>query len=97
MTASRHGWVRAGVAIAVRPPLWPTALRQTGRLARADWWRRPPFLPRPDPAYLAFRLETQYGAPDAQPVPADVVAYLRWCRVQHHRTSTGREGRGDPR
>ncbi|MGH9283762.1 MAG: hypothetical protein ACRD0S_12610, partial [Acidimicrobiales bacterium] len=63
--------------------LWPTAARQTLVLARPGWWRRPPFLPRPDPAYLAFRLETMYGgAGPRSPVPADVVAYLEWCRGQ---------------
>jgi hypothetical protein len=34
----------------------------------------------PDPAYLAFRLETQYGS-DPAVDPDDVVAYLRWCRA----------------
>jgi len=68
------------VAVAVRPWLWPVALRQAFRLARRGWWRRPPFLPLPDPAYLRFRLETQYGDPEHRAEPADVVAYLRWCR-----------------
>jgi hypothetical protein len=50
-------------------------------LARPGWWRRPPFLPRPDPDYLAFRLETMYGgAGPGPPAGTDVVAYLRWCR-----------------
>jgi hypothetical protein len=47
------------------------------------WWRRPPFVPRPDRAYLRFRLETQYGtgAGDAaKPTADDVVSYLAWCR-----------------
>lgn len=69
----------AGAAVARRPSLWGTALRQVHRLARPGWLRTPPHLPVPDPAYLAFRLETQYG--DAGQVdPDDVVAYLRWCR-----------------
>jgi hypothetical protein len=50
-----------------------------GRCTRADWWRRPPFLPLPDPAYIQFRLETAYGV-SGRPEPADLVAYLRWCR-----------------
>ena len=49
------------------------------RLARPRWWRRPPFLPLPDPDYLRFRLETQYGAA-GRPEPDDLVAYLEWCR-----------------
>jgi hypothetical protein len=69
-------------AVVVRPRLWPTALRQAHRLAAPGWWRRPPFLPLPDPDYLAFRLETQYGS--APQAPEDVVAYLEWCRDQDH-------------
>ncbi|HVE45581.1 MAG TPA: hypothetical protein VNA57_02375 [Acidimicrobiales bacterium] len=67
-------------ALAVRPHLWVTALRQVLVLAPPGWWRRRPFLPLPDAAYLAFRLETMYGDRAAQPAPADVVAYLEWCR-----------------
>jgi len=33
----------------------------------------------PDRAYVRFRLETAYG-PATPPVPADLVAYLAWCR-----------------
>ena len=69
-------------ALAERPSLWGTALRQAGRLAQPRWWRRPPFLPLPDPEYLAFRLETQYGAAGHDPEPADLVTYLEWCRDQ---------------
>jgi hypothetical protein len=68
--------------VAAHPDLWATALRQARRLVPPGWWRRPPFLPRPDRAYLAFRLETQYGDTAARPSADDVVAYLRWCRAQ---------------
>jgi hypothetical protein len=44
------------------------------------WWRRPPYLPRPSPEYLGFRMLTQYGDAAHTPEPADVVNYLRWCR-----------------
>ena len=54
--------MRAAVAVLRRPRLWPTALRQAFRLARPGWWRRPPFLPLPDPDYVRFRLQTAYGA-----------------------------------
>lgn len=77
------GWwvVRAGAAIAVRPSLWSTAVRQVFVLAPDGWWRRPPFLPLPDRDYLAFRLQTQYGGDGTTPpVASDVVHYLRWCR-----------------
>jgi hypothetical protein len=71
-------WWRATLLVVVRPHLWWTALRQTLRLARPRWWTRPPFLPLPDPDYLRFRFETQYGS-DAAPDPRDLVEYLDWC------------------
>lgn len=77
----RRSWARAVFAIVGRPGLWPTALRQLVRASRPGWWRRPPFLPRPDPAYLRFRLETQYGS-DGAPAPDDLVTYLEWCRAE---------------
>jgi len=68
----------AVLALAIRPRLWPTAVRQALRIARPRWWRRAPFLPLPDAEYLRFRLETAYGERVA-PRPADLVAYLEWC------------------
>ncbi len=70
-------------AVARHPSLWATAASQARRLAAPGWWRRRPFLPLPDPDYLRFRLETQYGA-DRAPEPHDVVTYLRWCRQYGH-------------
>lgn len=67
-------------AVLPHPSLWWTGLRQAGRLARRGWWRRPPFLPVPDAAYLRFRMETAYGDPGREPEPDDLVTYLRWCR-----------------
>lgn len=73
--------LRAIAAVLPHPTLWPTGVRQAGRLARPGWWRRPPFLPLPASEYLRFRMETAYGgAGDQAPVPADLVTYLRWCR-----------------
>ena len=71
---------RAITAVMLRPPLWGTAVAELLLLARPGWWRRWPPLPRPDPAYLNFRLRTAYG--DAAPTmaPDEVVDYLRWCR-----------------
>jgi len=75
------GWWRgAAAAIAVRPRLWPVAAGQLVRLAAPGWWRRWPPVPAPDPGYLRFRLQTQYGDPGREPAPADLVAYLDWCR-----------------
>lgn len=76
-------WPRAAWAVACHPELWWVAVVQLLRLARPGWWRRAPFLPLPDPSYLAFRLETQYG-PDPVVDPDDVVTYLRWCRDFRH-------------
>ena len=42
--------------LAVRPWLWPTALRQLRNFAPDGWWRRAPFLPIPDRALLEFRV-----------------------------------------
>ena len=67
-------------AVAARPGLWRTAVRQVLLLARPGWWHRRPWLPLPDAEYFRFRLVTQYGDPDHLPEPADVVAYLHWCR-----------------
>ncbi len=76
---SARSAVRAALLIARRPSLWGTAVRQVFRLAPPGWWRRRPFLPLPDPAYLGFRLETAYGDHRA-PEPQDIVTYLHWCR-----------------
>lgn len=72
----------AGVVrtLLARPRLWPTALLVGARLVPRGWWRRWPPLPRPDRAYLAFRMETAYGDPGADPEPGDVISYLEWCR-----------------
>ncbi|QXC62283.1 hypothetical protein KSP35_05610 [Aquihabitans sp. G128] len=82
MTSPRF-WLAVLVGLARRPALWPVAAQQAARLARPGWWRRPPFLPLPDPDYLRFRLETQYGS-DREPEPHDVVVYLGWCREFGH-------------
>jgi len=83
-SSPRGSWMRAVLAVAVRPSLWSTALRQLARTSRPGWWRRPPFLPRPDRAYLQFRLETQYGR-DGTPAAGDLVTYLEWCRAEDRR------------
>lgn len=68
-------------AVLVRPGLWLTALAVLVRLARPGWWRRWPPLPRADPAYWRFRMETVYGGDGrGRPSNADALAYLRWCR-----------------
>ena len=81
MERPRNHWLGpAALAVAVRPALWGVAVRQCLRLAVPGWWRRWPPVPAPDPEYLAFRFQTAFGDPAAGPAPADVVAYLDWCR-----------------
>ena len=74
-------WIRAFLAVVIRPRLWLTAARQATRIARPRWWKHSPFLPLPDAGYLRFRLETAYGEVVA-PRPADLVSYLEWCRTR---------------
>ena len=73
-------WLRVAAAVARRPGIWPTAVRQMRRTAAPGWYRRPPFLPLPTGDYIEFRLVTQYGDPKHRPEPLDVVNYLLWCR-----------------
>jgi hypothetical protein len=47
---------------------------------RRLWWRRPPFLPIPDPEYLRWRLHTAYGDERDFPPVNDVVRFARWRR-----------------
>jgi hypothetical protein len=63
-----------------RPDLWWTALGALRRLSAPGWWKAPPFLPLPDGELWGFRMTTAYGRPDAEPVSADVISYLEWCR-----------------
>jgi hypothetical protein len=65
------------------------AVRQVFVLARRGWWRRAPFLPLPDVAYLRFRMQTMYGDPHHVPEPHDVVTYLHWCRAWPRVASAG--------
>lgn len=81
MDRTRWGWVLAVVAVVARPWLWPAAVRLVLRLAPRGWWRRPPFLPVPDPHYLEFRLVTAFGAERQPPPVSEVVSYLAWLRT----------------
>ncbi|MGD2051620.1 MAG: hypothetical protein PVI35_04000 [Acidimicrobiia bacterium] len=57
-------------------------MRTLAAFSRRGWWRRPPFLPNPDRAYVRWRMLTAYGDPDGSPSPDELVAYLRWRRRQ---------------
>ncbi len=71
-------------AVARRPLLWPTAIRQGWGLRRRRWWMHAPFLPLPDRKYVRFRSVTAYGG-DGETIPtaADVIMWLSWCRDWH--------------
>lgn len=73
-------WVAGTATVARRPRLWPTALSQLLVLAGPGWWRRSPHLPRPEKAWLGFRMETAYGDPGSRPSPKELVAFLEWVR-----------------
>jgi len=85
--AAAAGWLRAFLAIVLRPRLWWAALRQVALIARPHWWRRAPYLPVPPTGYLRFRLETAYGTVTAPP-PRDLVAYIDWCSDAPRATRT---------
>ena len=75
-----RAFLPAATRVVCTPSVWGVALRQLGAMSPPRWWRRAPFAPRPDPAYVRFRTETAYG-PEARPAPGDLVAYLRWCKA----------------
>lgn len=72
------GWFGAVRAVAARPRLWPAGWRAYRSLVPGRWWTRRPFLPVPDPAWMAFRLTTAYGDPAARIDPDDLVVWLAW-------------------
>lgn len=78
-SAARAQVLNLGVvaALARRPDLWVTAVRQAWRI-------RPRRRITGGDSYLAFRLQTQYGG-NADEVRAkdrakDLVSYVEWCR-----------------
>lgn len=78
------------LVLALRRPL--LAVRLLGAawaFRRRRWWRRPPFLPVPPAGYLAWRLHTVYGDPQALPTPAELARYLRWAAKLRRRTRRG--------
>jgi hypothetical protein len=81
------GWAAIG-AVLKQPRLWGEALRTAMALARDGWWRKPPFLPIPNRAYMRWRVATAYGESAVPIDPDDLVAYLRWR--QRLRTSGAR-------
>lgn len=61
------------------PASIPRAARAALALRSRGWWRRPPFLPIPDPAYWKFRMETANGGEgDQAPSPQEVREVVDW-------------------
>ena len=85
-TGGVNDFLSVVAGVARRPALWSTATRQARRLAPNRWWRRRPFVPVPDRAWLRFRAETQYGEHGTGRLdPADVVVWLAWARATDRR------------
>ncbi len=72
----------SGIAILVHPSIYGIALIQMKSFARTKWYLHFPFLPIPYVPYLRFRMETLYGNDSALPPTADLIEYLKWCRMQ---------------
>ena len=69
-------------AIARRPRLWTEAVRTLVAFSPRRWWRSFPFVPRIEPLYASWRIETAYGSGDAEMGGRDLVAYLEWRKRQ---------------
>lgn len=87
MSGERAGGTRSwrGVAASlawrgIRRPSTGIALARVGwRFRRQGWYRRFPFLPLPDRAYLRWRMYTAYGDEGFVPPPDDVERYATWA------------------
>ena len=69
---------------AINPRLAVDLLRTAWAFRRRAWWRKPPFLPLPDRAYLRWRMYTAYGDEEAVPPVRDVIGFARWRRETMH-------------
>ncbi len=74
------GVIQTLLAVARRPWLYGTALRQWRALTPSAPWRGWPPAFGPSREYLRFRMLTMYGSPDVKPSPDELVRYLEWCR-----------------
>jgi len=70
--------VRAFWVLGRRPARWGGAVRAAWRFAAPRWWRHPPFLPVPDPAWWTMRCEVACGVPDARFDDDEMVGFVRW-------------------
>jgi len=71
------------LAVLRRPDLWGESVRSLLAVAPRGWWRQRPFVPRPDPGYMSWRLATAHGDPGSIFSPEELIAYLEWRKQQH--------------
>jgi hypothetical protein len=64
----------------LNPRLGVDLLKAAWAFRQRDWWKRPPFLPLPDPPYLRWRMYTAYADENAVPPLDDVIRFARWRR-----------------
>ena len=81
-----------GLALA-RPRLWPALIGAAWAFRAKGWYRRPPFVPLPSPDYVAWRMETAYGDPDAAPPAEELAGFLAWSAAMRRRMRRERGGR----
>ena len=75
-----------------RPRLLGSLIRAAWRFRARGWWRRPPFLPVPPPAYMAWRMHTAYGDEGRSPTIPELERYVRWAnRLYRTREEGGRQ------
>lgn len=60
----------------------PELIRLAWSHRRSHWWARPPFLPLPSSAHLAWRRETAYGSGSAPVHKGDLAEFAAWSRRQ---------------
>jgi len=71
------------LALLRRPSLWAEGIRSLLAVAPRRWWRKPPFIPRPDPSYMSWRVATAHGDADSILTAQELIAYLEWRKRQH--------------
>ncbi len=76
--------LRLAARAAINPRLAVDLLRTVWAFRRRSWWRKPPFLPVPDRAYMRWRMYTAYGDENAVPPVKDVLGFARWRRETMH-------------
>jgi hypothetical protein len=72
--------LRLVLRAAIRPRLAADLILAAWAFRRRQWWKRPPFLPLPDPIYLRWRMYTAYADEQAIPPIDDVIRFARWRR-----------------